>query len=65
MNEVELDALIGSRPFGTKDAMRAEAQMRRRMALAGTLGVALWGKTSDALQRQLLRQHLELPPASI
>ncbi len=61
MNDDELDALIGSRPFGTKDAMRAEAQMRRRMALARTLGVALWGKTSDDLQRQLLKQRPELP----
>jgi hypothetical protein len=61
MTEEEFDALMQARPFGTADALQAEAQMRRRMALAATLGVALWGKTSGDLQQQLLKPYPELP----
>ncbi len=55
MNEEEFDSSMGSRPFGTADAMEAEARMRRCIAL----GVALWGRTSDDLQRQLLAPTLK------
>jgi hypothetical protein len=58
MNEEEFDSSMNSRPFGTADAMRAETQSRRCMAL----GLALWGKTSEDLQRQLLAPHPEIPP---
>jgi hypothetical protein len=61
MTEEEFDALMQARPFGTADAMQAEAQMRRRMTLVATLGVALWGKTSVDLQHQLLKPYPELP----
>ncbi len=58
MKEEEFDALMQGRPFGTEDAMRAEAQLRRIF----TIGAALWGRTSDDLQRQLLASHPEIPP---
>jgi hypothetical protein len=57
MTDEEFDSSMGSRPFGTADAMEAEAQMRRCVAL----GVALWGRTSDDLQRQLLAPYPEIP----
>jgi hypothetical protein len=57
MNEEEFDSSVGSAPFGTADAMRAEAQLRRCMSL----GVALWGRTAHDLQRQLLAPHPEIP----
>ena len=50
MDEEEFDSLMQSRPFGRQVAMRADVQLRRRM----TLGIALWGRTLDDLQRQLL-----------
>ena len=59
MNEEEFDALMQDRPFGTGDAMRAEAQLRRIF----TLGAALWGRISDDLQRQLQAPHPEIPPS--
>jgi hypothetical protein len=37
--------------------MRADAQLRSR----STLGLALWGRTSADLQRQLLAAHPEIP----
>ena len=57
MNEEEFDSSVGSRPFGTADAVEAEARMRRCIAL----GVALWGRNSDDLQRQLLAPHPQIP----
>jgi hypothetical protein len=44
MTEEKFDSLMQSRPFGTKDAVRAEAQTHRRMRLLTTLGAALWAK---------------------
>jgi len=61
MDEEELDAL-NWRPFGTKDAMRLDAQNRENTGLVMTLGVALWGKTPADLQRQLMTPHPEIPP---
>jgi hypothetical protein len=57
MDEEEFDSLIGSRPFGSVDAMRAEAQFRR----CATLASALFGRTSEDLQRQLLASYPEIP----
>ena len=57
MKEEDFDALTQGRPYGTKDAMRAEAQLRRIF----TLGAALWGRTPADLQRQLLAPHPEIP----
>jgi hypothetical protein len=59
MDEEDLDALLHSRPFGRDDAMRADARARR----ASTLAVALWGRNSGDLQRQLLAAHPEIPSA--
>jgi hypothetical protein len=58
MEEEEFDSLMRSRPFGSKDAMMADALLRRRM----TLGIALWGSTLDDLRRQLLAPSPEIPP---
>jgi hypothetical protein len=58
VNEEEFDALRPFRPFGTKDAMRVEEQARRSSAL----GIALWGKATDDLRRQLLAPYPEIPP---
>lgn len=57
MNEEEFDALRPWRPFGVQDAIRADLQARRCTAL----GIALWGKTSDDLRRQLLAARPEIP----
>jgi hypothetical protein len=57
MNEEEFDSAMGGAPFGTADAQRAEAEWRRSLSL----GVALWGRTADDLQRQLLAPHPEIP----
>jgi hypothetical protein len=62
MDEEEFDAFMELRPFGTEDAMRWDAQVRGDVGLSMTLGSALWGKTSDDLQRQLLAPHPEIPP---
>jgi hypothetical protein len=56
MDEEEFDSLMQSRPFGRKDAIRADVQLRRRM----TLAIALWGRTLDHPQRQLLAPSLAL-----
>jgi hypothetical protein len=58
MKEGDFDALMKGRPFGTEDAMRTDVQLRRIFAH----GVALWGRTPDDLQRQLLAAHPEIPP---
>ena len=57
MDEQEFDALFSSRPFGTQDAMRVEARLRR----CSTLGILLFGRTPDDLRRQLLAGHPEIP----
>jgi hypothetical protein len=58
MTEEEFEASMNLAPFGTADAARAEAQWQRYMSL----GVALWGRTAQDLQRQLLAPHPEIPP---
>jgi hypothetical protein len=60
MKEEDFDSLMKGRPFGTADVMRAEAQLRRIF----TLGAALWGRTSDDLQRQQQAPHPEIPPGT-
>lgn len=57
MNEEEFDSLIQGRPFGTADFRRLETQAGRCTHLA----VALWGRTFDDLQRQLLAPYPQLP----
>ena len=61
MNEEEFDALMKSRPFGTGDVVHWEAELRANTSLVMTLGVALWGKTSEDAQRQLLASHPNIP----
>jgi hypothetical protein len=53
MDEDEFDSLKPWRPFGTNDAMRADAQARRCTALAMALFCDL--------HRQLLAPHPEIP----
>jgi hypothetical protein len=62
MDEEEFDALMKWRLFGTEDATRWYAQVRGDIGLGMTLGSALWGRTSEDLQRQLLAPHPEIPP---
>ena len=57
MDEEEFDALTHLRPLEADDVMRTEAQARRSTAL----GVALWGRSSADLQRQLLARYPEIP----
>lgn len=57
MDEEEFDSQMELQAFGTRDAMRRDAELRRRM----TLGDALWGRTSDDLQRQLIAPHPKIP----
>ncbi|HEY3768123.1 MAG TPA: hypothetical protein VGN44_05580 [Candidatus Angelobacter sp.] len=57
MKEEDFDALMKGRSFGTEDATRVDAQLRRIF----TLGAVLWGRTSDDLQRQLLAPHPDIP----
>jgi hypothetical protein len=63
MTEDEFDALMRARrPYGTKDAVNAEAKIRHGITLMSTLGVALWGKTDDDLRHQLAKPYPEIPP---
>src|ERR1700744_372027 len=57
MTEEEFESSMTLAPFGTADAERAEAQTLRCMSL----GVALWGRTTQDMQRQLLAPHPEIP----
>jgi hypothetical protein len=57
MDEAEFDAFLNLRPLGRDDVTRADAQALRSTAL----GVALWGRNSADLQRQLLAPHPEVP----
>ena len=61
MDEEEFDARMKLRPFGTEDAMHWYAQIRGDIELGMTLCSALWGRTSEDLQRQLLAPHPEIP----
>jgi hypothetical protein len=56
MDELEFDALF-QQPFGLDDFRQADAQWGR----CATLAVALFGKTPDDLQRQLVAAHPEIP----
>ncbi len=60
MDEEELDAMK-LLPFGTRDAMRWETQVSDDTRLRMRLGLALWGRTTGDLQRQLLAPHPEIP----
>ena len=57
MNEEEFDSLMEWRPFGTEDAMRADARARRCTAL----GIALFGETAGDMHRQLLAPYPAIP----
>ena len=57
MDEQEFDALLRAQPFGTEDAKRVDSLLRR----CTILGRALWGKTPEDLQRQLIASHPEIP----
>ena len=58
MDEEEFDSLLkSSRPFTREDVMREEGRWRR----CATLAIALWGRTPDDLQRQLLAPYPEIP----
>ena len=57
MDEEELDAVLGARPWRVEDATRLEGQWSR----SASLGMALWGRTSADLQRQLQAPYPEIP----
>ncbi len=57
MREEEFDSSTPLRPFRREDAMQAEAAAGR----CTTLGIALWGKSAEDLQRQLSAPHPEIP----
>lgn len=57
MTEEEFDASMPLRPFRSEDTMHLEADAAR----CTTLGLALWGRTSDDLQRQLNAPAPEIP----
>jgi hypothetical protein len=54
MDEQEFDSLTQWQPFIREDAMRT---LDRRVTLAN----ALWGRSSNDLQRQLLARYPEIP----
>ena len=58
MNEEEFDSLYPWQPFGTDDALRAEAKAGRLT----TLGIALWGRTGEDLRERLLAPTPQIPP---
>ena len=57
MDEHEFDALVPSRPFGTKEAAQKDARLRR----CSTLAIALFGRTSEDLRQQLLAPCPKIP----
>jgi hypothetical protein len=57
MTEEDFDPSLNWLPFGTQEAMEAEARFGRVAALA----IALWGRTRDHLERQLLSRYPEVP----
>jgi hypothetical protein len=62
VDEEEFFAFMSSRPWGSGDAAQWEAQLRRNTKLVTTLGLALWGRTPEDLQRQWLASHPDIPP---
>lgn len=58
MTEEEFDSLMPLRPFRREDVTRFDTEAGRFT----TMGVALWGKTADDLQRQLDAACPEIPP---
>ena len=62
VDEEEFFAFMNSRPWGTGDAAQWEAQSRSNAKLVMTLGPALWGRTPEDSQRQLLASHPDIPP---
>jgi hypothetical protein len=58
MDEQEFDSLFSSRPFGTGDAVRLDARLRR----SATLASLLWGRTPHDLQRRRLAPNPGIPP---
>jgi hypothetical protein len=61
MNEGEFDALGNYRPFKARDVAQWEGEMLTGTRLFSTLGTALWGKTSEDAQRELLRSQPGIP----
>jgi hypothetical protein len=61
VDEEEFDALMKSRPFSTVDVAHWEAKQRADARLVMTLGGALWGRTLEDLERQLMVAHPEIP----
>ena len=61
MDEEEFDALMKSPPFDTRDVAHWEAKRRAAARLVMTLGSALWGRTSEDLERQMIAAHPEIP----
>jgi hypothetical protein len=57
VNEEEFYASMSLRPFGTQDAVRHDARLRRSVSL----GSVLWGTTPLDLQHQLLGPYPEIP----
>jgi hypothetical protein len=47
MDEQKFDSLFSARLFGTAEAAPAEARLRR----CGTLGLAVWGRTIQSIER--------------
>ena len=57
MDEEDFDSATNALPFGTADAQLWEVQTRRTIAL----GLKLWGRTAEELQRQLLASRPAIP----
>lgn len=58
MSEEEFNLFTHFRSFLSEDAMHLETDAVR----CTTLGVAIWSRTSDDLQRQLNAPYPEIPP---
>jgi hypothetical protein len=57
MDEEEFDSMRNWAPWGTANFRRTEVQQRR----VATLSAAVFGRSNDYLQRQLLAGHPEAP----
>jgi hypothetical protein len=57
MNEGELGALMHFQPFRSVDGTEMDGQLRRCTSLSG----ALWGRTTEDLERQLATPYPEIP----
>ena len=62
MDEEELEALIGSRSFGTRDAAAWFSQARGGRISERRLGLRYGATLPPICQRQLLAPHPEVPP---